>query len=998
MSVNSASARLKLPVFLLILLFSPSVALAQSAIAGAAKDASGAVLPGVTVEAASNVLIERVRTTTTDSNGQYRLVDLRPGIYIVTFTLAGFNTVRREAVEVPAEAVVTINADMPVGSLQETVTVTGESPIVDLQSAKRTRTIDAELIQELPTVRSYNGLVRLIPSMTGGGNDVQLSPTMIVFGSRGGRGNEGRVQVDGLNTGASLNGGGVSGYRQDLENAAEVAITTSGGLGEAEVGGIAMNILPQTGGNRFTTHAFFTGFNQALRASNFTDRIQAAGLVAPNQINYNYDVSASSGGPIVRDRLWYFTQTYYRGSSNDVSMFYNRNAGDLTKWTYEADTSRQFSNATNGPAQPSLRLTVQLARRDKMNLFWDEQISNNQNPSGVNSTTAPESGGYNHGWQRVQQAKWTETTTSRLLLEAGIGTYLSNWNTRERPDNDRRFIQVTEQCSAGCSANGGIASLVYRGQATWSADWIGAHTWNAAASWITGTHNVKFGYQGAYHVDNRAPGGVPLSYRVNNGSPNQLTQRIRDYRSSSRVRYNALYLQDQWTRDRLTFSGALRYDHSWSYYPEQSIGGTLFLPAVTVFPYSKGVEGYNDLSPRVAAVYDLFGNGKTAVKFNAGRYLEAAVNANGNYSELLPVSRISTSVTRTWTDANRNWVPDCDLLNPQQNDFRPAGGDFCGQMSNVTFGRSNPTLFYDPEIMKGWGVRPGDWQIGVTLQREILPRVSAEVSYQRRWLQNFTVTDNLEVEASDFTPYSLQAPLDPRLPDGGGYTISGLYNVVQAKSGLTNNYRTYAPNYGKQYQIYNGLELSVSARLRNGLQLQAGSSTGQTVTDNCEIRARLPEVGPTDPYCHEAPGVTTRVTSAASYTIPRIDVLVSGTFQSSPGSSLNANYAFTAAEISQALGRPVSGNVTNVTINLVEPGQIWGERVNQIDFRVGKSLRYRGMRTRVSFDIYNLLNPDTVLGYNQTFIPGITSGTQAWLRPTSVMTARTAKITLQHDF
>jgi hypothetical protein len=984
------------------ILLVPAAAFAQSAIAGVVKDSSGAVLPGVLVEASSDALIEKVRSSVSDANGQYRIVDLRPGIYIVTFTLTGFNTVRREAVNVPAEFVATVNADMPVGALQETITVSGESPTVDLQSAKRTRTIDSELIQSIPTVRSYNGLVRMIPSMTGGGNDVVLSPGMIVFGSRGGRANEGRVQVDGLNTGASLNGGGVSGYRQDLENATEVAVTTSGGLGEAEVGGIAMNIVPRTGGNNFTAHVFATGFNQNLRSSNFTQRIRDAGLNAPAETNYNYDTSFSSGGPILRDRLWYFTQTYYRGSSSDISMYFNKNAGDITKWTYEADPTRQAKNVGNGPLQPNLRLTVQLSRRDKLNLFWDEQISNNSIGQG-NSTSAPETGSYNHGWQRVQQAKWTSTATNSLLLEAGIGTYLSNWNGRERPGNDRRLIQVVEQCTQGCPANGGQA-LTYRGQATWNADWIGAHTWNAAASYITGTHNMKFGYQGAWHVDDRNAGGVPLTYRVNNGVPNRFTQQIRGYETAARVRYNAFYAQDSWTRNRLTLSGGIRYDNAWDYYPEQQIGGTTFLPEVTFFSASKGVEGYHDVTPRMGAVYDLFGNGKTALKFNAGRYLEAAVNANGNYSGLVPANRIIRTSNRTWTDANNNFVVDCNLYDQNVSDFRSAGGDFCGQ-GDLNFGKSVPTLFYDPAVMKGWGVRPADWQVGVTVQHEILPRVSLEVGYSRRWLQNFTVTDNQLTTAADYGKFSITAPNDPRLPDGGGYVISELFNVNPDKSGQTINYRTYAPNYGKQYSIYNGLELSVQARLIGGLQLQAGSSTGETVTDNCEIRAKVPEINLLDPNCHNAPGITTRATGAATYTIPKIDVLLGATFQSSPGSSLSADWQITAAgapaqwaAIQQQLGRPLSANATSITVDLLKPGQIRGERVNQIDFRVGKRLRYGRMRSTVSVDMYNLLNPDTVLGNSSTFIPGITTGLSAWNRPTSVMTPRTVKITLQHDF
>jgi hypothetical protein len=988
----------------------PGMAVAQSSIAGVVKDTSGAVLPGVTVEAASDVLIEKARAAVTDGNGQYRIVDLRPGVYTVTFTLPGFSTYRRDQLNLPAEFVATVDAEMRVGTLEETITVTGESPIVDVQSAKRQQNMDSELIQSIPTARGYAGIMVLIPSMiqSGGGTpNVQLSPGMVVFGGRGGRGNEGRAQVDGLNTGASLNGGGVSGYRQDVENAQEIAITTSGSLGESEVGGPVINVVPRTGGNTFSFHYFFTGLSGGMQASNYTPELQAAGLRRPAKTNHMYDTSLAAGGPIVRDRVWFFGLGYYRGSSNDVpGMYYNKNAGDPTKWTYEPDLSRPAVSEGRGPLQPNLRLTFQLTPRNRLSLFWDEQISNNSLGAG-SATASPETSGLNHGWQRVQQIKYTSTATNRLLLEAGLGTYLSNWNGRERPDNNRDLINVVEQCAAGCANNGGIANLSYRGQ-TWSADWIGAHTWNAAASYISGAHSMKIGYQGAFHVDNRAPFGNNhnLAYRFNNGVPNQLTQDLRPYRTYSRVRYNALYVQDQWTRGRLTAAGALRYDHSWSYYPEQQIGPTRFLPEPLVFPRTKGVIGYDDITPRVGISYDLFGTGKTALKFNAGKYLEAAVNGNGNYSALLPSSRIDTTTTRTWTDANGNFAPDCNLLNGAVQDLRASGGDFCGAWNNANFGRNVYSLSYDEKILKGWGTRPSDWQVGVTLQQEILPRIGIEIGYLRRWLQNFTVTDNLAVAASDFDEFSITAPLDPRLPNGGGYTIGGLYNVRPDRFGQTNNMRTYAPDYGEISQVYNGVDLAVNARLANGLQMRAGSSTGQRVTNYCDVRAKLPEqtggfstgsevpaYSPTNPYCEYAPGVTTRFTAAGSYTVPKIDVLVSTTFQSSPGEPLAANWNVPSAVAAQSLGRPLAGNAPNVTVNLLKPGEMTFDRVNQLDFRVGKILRFGRQRANVSVDLFNALNADTVLNYNQTFVPG-----GQWLVPTSVLTARTAKITVQYDF
>ena len=239
--------------------------------------------------------------------------------------------------------------------------MTGETPIVDVQSAKRVRTMDNDMIQALPTAKGYASIMLLIPSMVqsgGGVPNVQLSPGMIVFGGQGGRGNEGRVQVDGLNTGASLNGGGVSGYRQDIENSAEIAMTTSGGLGDAEVGGPAMNIVPKTGGNTFAGHFFATGLGGGMQSDNFTERLIASGLRRPNHINYIYDTSVSGGGPIVKDRLWYFGLMYYRGQGNDISMFHNINAGDVTKWLYVADPNHRPGERRQRPAAAGLAIDL----------------------------------------------------------------------------------------------------------------------------------------------------------------------------------------------------------------------------------------------------------------------------------------------------------------------------------------------------------------------------------------------------------------------------------------------------------------------------------------------------------------------------------------------------------------------------------------------------------------------------------------------------------------
>lgn len=256
---------------------------------------------------------------------------------------------------------------------------------------------------------------------------------------------------------------------------------------------------------------------------------------------------------------------------------------------------------------------------------------------------------------------------------------------------------------------------------------------------------MKFGYQAHYHRVNQnyASNDTHLIYRLNHGIPNQLMMDLKPFSTGQRTRSEAFYAQEQWTLGRWTLQGALRFDHAWSYFPAQQIGPVKFLPTGLTLPAQKGVLGYNDITPRGGLAYDVFGDGNTSLKVNVGKYLEAATN-HTTYSLSSPAARIAGSpvlggppaVTRTWTDANGNYVPDCDLLNPQANDLCASGGDFCGQLSNLNFGKPIFSGSFDSAILQGWRVRPADWQFGVSIQQQVLTGVSVEVGYFRRWLQN----------------------------------------------------------------------------------------------------------------------------------------------------------------------------------------------------------------------------------------------------------------------
>jgi hypothetical protein len=1007
----------------------------------------GSRTAGGTVEAASDVLIEKVRTAVTDGTGQYRIVDLRSGTYAVTFSLPGFSTVKRDALELAGVMTAAVNVEMRVGSIEETITVTGESPIVDVQSVRRQTTMDSNFITSIPTARSWTGVMLLVPAIQTQGSspaNVQATPGMVVLGTQGGRnGNEGRLQVDGLGVGAARNGGGVSGYNADIANAQEISFTVSAGLGEAEVSGPMLSVVPKTGGNVVRGALFLAGVREGMVGSNYTPELEAAGLGTPGRLLKLWDFTGGVGGPIKKDRLWYFLNLRNQGSESSVSgMYANKNAGDPTKWTYEADTTRQ-SRTAGSYSVASLRLTLQATQRNKFNIYWDEQkpctgATFSASDEGCRTqpedgfiyggspTAAPETATYENRFQRVQQITWQSPVTNRVLLSAGLGDYLTRWGGDEMPGNrTRSLVRVSEQCAPSCPANGGIPNLTYRSQ-NWASHWMGQHNWNASMTYVTGAHNMKFGYQGTFYADDEQyfTNDEKVAYRLNNGVPNLVTLTLHSNLRKLRTRYHAIYAQEQWTMGKMTIQGALRFDHAWSYSPEQTVGPTRFLPTPIVFPRTPGVVGYNDISPRLGLAYDVFGNGKTSLKVNMGRYLDAASNNNGNYSITNPTSRMAGStelgqpaITRTWSDTTfpvgdprrGNFVPDCDLLNPEIN------GE-CGVISDRNFGTSRLSRNFDPAALEGWGVRPADWEVGVSVQQEVLPRVSVEFGYFRRWLDNFFVDDNRATAPGDFTKFSITAPTDPRLPGGGGQTIANLYDVDPSKAGQINNYFTKAETFGTWYQHYNGILLNVTARPGSSLTLQGGVNTGRTVRDLCDIRDTNPELSyttpanasgpgnvfasPVFPYCHASTGFITRATGLAAYTVPKIDVLLSGTFRSEQGAPLAANLVVTNATLLPILNRNLStGANGNITVNLIEPGTLYGDRLNELDIRIAKILRFGRTRTNVGFDIYNVLNANPTLTYNAaySFNPALT--TQApWPRPTGVLTPRFAKISAQIDF
>jgi len=973
----------------------PSMAHAQGAVlatvTGIVQDSSGAVLPGVTVEMSSPVLIERVRAAVTDSTGRYRLTNLPTGTYTLTAALPGFNTVRREGLELSGSFTATVNLSLQVGNLEETLTVTGEAPVVDVSSAQRQQVINSEVMASIPASRSYEGLAALVPGIQLATTNQNVGgiqgPVPPYFTGHGGSSFEGRLRIDGMTTGGST--GGVSLMALDTSNAAEVTVSTTGGLADAENGGASINIVPRSGGNILSGTLFGMGAGNGMQSNNFTQELKDAGLRSPSELDKVWDVNFSLGGPIMQDKLWFFGTLRSMGSFLSISdTFYNKNAGNPNPafWFYDPDLSRRVLNDQKW-LDESLRLTWQATPRNKFTVFWNEQQQNRGQEGGGSPTVSPEaSEGTKVPAVRVYQAVWTAPVSSRVLVEAafsGLGALYS----REKPGNNKDVPFIMEQ-------TGPIT--------------FGSHEWRPTVSWtprarahlayVTGSHGVKVGFD---HYMNHAirtweTNNLNLRYRVQNRIPNQITMFAGGHSEDATVRGGAFYGQDEWTVDRFTFQGGLRFDYGSSSVPEQQEGPSRWFPTPIVFPAQKLVTGYRDFSLRGGLAWDVFGTGKTSLKVSGGKYVET-VQWDGIYIDANPMrAQIGGGsppiVTRSWTDRNGDYVPQCDFLNSQAN------GE-CGTMSNVNFGKvQTPSNTYDPDIMGGWGIRPRHYQLNISVQQEVVPRVSAEVGYSHRWFpgqyrppgmtaDTFTTTDNRAVTPANYDFFSITAPSDPRLPGGGNYVISDLTNISEAAFGKTDNFITLARNYGDSTLYWHGVDVNISARTAMGLVLQGGTSTGRRVEDACDLIID----DPSRRNCSVEYPFLTDIRGLASYVVPRIDVQVATTWQSRPGPEILANWAVPNSVIQPSLGRPLSGGAANTNVNLLNPGQMYGDRINQLDLRFGKILRFGRTRTIVGVDIYNITNSSVTLTYNNTY------GT-TWLRPTAFMPARWVKITGQLNF
>ena len=987
-----------------ILISATAFAQEGSSITGAITDTTGGVLPGVTVEASSPALIEGTRTVVTDGQGRYNLVALRPGSYTVTFSLAGFSVVRREGIELSAGFAASINAQLAVGSLEETVTVTGASPTVDVQNVRTQAVFDDDTLNVLPSAQNMTSLAALTLGARTSGN--ANSGGSGVGGSGGemgqasvhnGRAGDMKISQDGMNTNNSMgSNGGIlhMGQHYNMEGVAEVQMQVNGMTADTETAGMQINYIPKEGGNRFSASGRATYTNEGFQADSRTPALVARGATSAPVINKIWDYGLSFGGPIMQDKLWFFTAHRDWGSETFApGSYFNAVQGQKAsngRPLYEPDLNRRGTNE-DPSREHSIRMTWQASSNDKISYFGN---AGRQCLCGraVGAVLTPAAGlraraVNNH----VSQATWTRTHSNRLLFEAGFN-WLNNPFAFERlPGVGKHDIAVLEVAPLLIYNSWATGSIPYNEESPSATDQVNARY---AVSYITGSHSFKFGGQWQHGwlerngSNNTLENFGSVRFMTFRGMPIGLTLYNHPQFTRSDYQNFAWYAQDQWAINRLTLSMGVRADLFNGWTPDHDVPDSDYITGFHI-DRQDNTPNWKDISPRLGAAYDLTGDGKTAVKISTGRYV--AGQGTGLPLQMNPGEAISKTTNRSWIDANNNFFPEGDPKNPAAN------GEM-GPSANAAFGTSVITQFFADDMRTE--NRPHTWQTSISVERELAANTRLSLSYFRTSHYNQTLVDNENVGPSDFDSYSVTVPSNALLPGGGGGTRTGLANLSFAGRGIVPLNRTKVDsNFGDETEVFNGVDIELSTRFLDGGLLRGGVSMGRSVLDRCFVVD-----SPQQKYqCNVVTPMWNgngQIKLAGSYPLP-YGVELSAVYQNLPGTPIQANVTFFNSSVAPSLGRnlsacPAATGACNasVSIPVLEPNTEFEDRITQLDFRVAKVFRAGFGDIRVMLDLYNAFNTAPILSRNNEFGP---SGV-GWGRPTSIQSGRLIKLGMQYSW
>jgi hypothetical protein len=907
-----------------------TAAYAQSAITGVVKDTTGAAMPGVTVEASSDVLIEKLKSAVTDGSGSYRIADLRPGTYNVSFTLPGFKTFRRDGLQLPAEFTATINVELAVGSLEETITVTGASPVVDVTTAAKTSVLNREAIDAIPTGRTIQGMAQLVVGVnlslpdTGGARAMQQT----YMSTHGMTTANTTVLVDGQMTNGLQGDGAIQSYYNDSMNA-EVSYQTAGIGAETSSGGVRLNMIPREGGNRFSGDFKAVSRPGSWQSSNLTDRHKDRGLTAGNAIDRIVDYSLAMGGPIRKDKLWFFAATRYNSVNNFIAN------------TYMDDGSQGIDDQyiLNGMA----RLTWQATPRNKFSGYFDE--IDKYRGHDMQANYDPETAGtvWNSPAYHTTAIKWTSPVSGNLFLEAGWS------NNTEYYTNEYREGIEQPRGTAAWFANAAknevdLGGYTQAGPINTTESPV-AFYWNFAATYVKGNHTFKMGAnnrQGTFKHTRDANADLVQQYRSSSTGvrwsvPDSVLIRNSPLSYGERLNQDlGIYLQDSWRLNRLTANVGLRWETLNAKVLAGKSPAGRFAPERS-FEEIVDVPAWSDFAPRMALVYDLMGDGRTALKYSLNRYnLSRTTGIAANYNPL-----VSATATLPWRDVNGN-----DIAEGERGctGYPSVGCEISYTGLSPNFGIA---------ALNEYGEYPRTWNFeqGIEVQHELLQGFSLSGAWWKGNFNNLTTTIDRAYTHADYVPYTWYNP-----------TTGQPFEVyARTVTRATSNLDTYDPERENKYESY---VLDGRWRIPGGGQLSGGMSFERERNKAC--------TSPDDPnYGSNGKALCDEFTLDIPF---RPQYKLSGTKEIGWGVNLAVSFQNNSSPVSSRTMVATRGT-TRYPANCPSPCQL--------DFKVSRTFRFGRMSVLPTFEVFNVNNSDAIISYIST-----NALSTSYLAPNSIMQGR----------
>ena len=948
-----------------------TTAYAQSGIVGVVKDTSGAAMPGVTIEASSDVLIEKVKSAISDGDGAYRISDLRPGTYSVSFTLPGFKTYRRDGLVLPAEFTATVNAELGVGSLEETITVTGASPVVDVTSAAKTQVLNREAIDLIPTGRSIQGMAQLVVGVnlnlpdTGGARAMQQT----YMSTHGMSTSNTTVLVDGQMTNGLQTDGAVQSYYNDAMNS-EMSYQTAAIGAETSSGGVRLNMIPREGGNQF--HGDFKAAYRPgdWQSSNLTDRHLARGLTAGNAIDRILDYTGSMGGPIKKDKIWFFGSARYFSVNNFIAN------------TFMDDGSQGIDDQFIRSAMA--RLTWQVSPRNKISGYFDEIDKYRGHDMQANYDPETAATIWNSPAYHTTALKWTSPVTSSLFLEAGFSNN-TEYYTNEYREGIEKPRGTAEWYRSAAKNELDLGGYTQAGPIN-TTESPKAIYWNGAATYVTGDHTIKFGANmrtGTFRHTRDANADLVQQYRSSTTGVRWTvpdTVLIRNSPLSYGEKLNkdfGLYLQDSWRLNRLTMNYGIRWETLNSSVMAGSSPAGRFVPA-REFAEVKDVPNWNDWAPRLGIVYDLFGDGKTAVKASINKYnLSRTTGIAAAYNPLL-----SQTATLPWVDKNGNDVAEgalrCDFTSPD------CEINFASLSQNFGIAALNE-----------YGKYPRTWNFeqGIEISHELMDGVSVGGSYWHGDFHNLTTTVNQSWSLADYSPYTWYNPIS-----GDPFTVYARTTAATARP--TRNLDTYDPERKDVYESYNfegRYRIPGGGQVFGGISIERERFKACTAPDDPNYQSTTAGtyngIGLCDDFANDIPFRPSFKMSGTKEVGYGVNLSVAFQSNASPASSRVMTVTRGTTRYPANCPSPCpAGEIIMPTANFgqttltyaLEPLRASSvERIVQLDFKVSRTFKIDRFSVLPTFEVFNVNNSDAIISY-------ITTNTlsTSYLAPNSIMQGR----------